>query len=91
MGSGGAGLTPGGDGQVIEIMHAEGAPFAVYCLFDRIDHAARGRNGGEPGQAGSVRLGSGKKLRGKGKQVVPAGDRLMMDLPGGGGLGKPAK
>ena len=90
-GSGGSGLQPGGDGQVIEIMHAEGAPFAAYCLFDRIDNAARGRNGGGAGQTGSVRLASGTKLRGKGKQVIPAGDRLIMDLPGGGGLGKPVK
>ena len=87
-GSGGAGLYQGGDGQVIEIVHAEGAPFAAFCLFDRIDYPARGRSGGGPGQAGSVRLGSGKKLRGKGKQVIPAGDRLIMELPGGGGLGK---
>ena len=90
-GSGGAGLTQGGDGQVIEVMHAEGAPFAVFCLFDRIDHAARGRSGGEPGQPGRVTLASGKKLRGKGKQVVPAGDRLLMELPGGGGLGRRGK
>ena len=90
-GSGGAGLYQGGDGQLIEIMHAEGAPFAAFCLFDRIDHAARGRSGGEPGQAGRVILASGKKLRGKGKQVIPAGDRLVMELPGGGGLGKRGK
>ena len=90
-GSGGAGLTQGGDGQVIEIMHAEGAPFAVFCLFDRIDHAAHGRSGGEPGQPGRVTLASGKKLRGKGKQVIPAGDRLLMELPGGGGLGRRGK
>ena len=88
-GSGGAGLQHGGDGQVIEVMHAQGAPFGVFCLFDRIDHPARGRSGGKPGQAGRVSLASGKKLRGKGKQIVPAGDRLIMELPGGGGLGKP--
>ena len=90
-GSGGAGLQQGGDGQVIEVMHAEGAPFSVYALFDRIDYPARGRQGGKPGQAGAVRLASGKKLRAKGKQVIPAGDRLIMELPGGGGLGKPEK
>ncbi len=88
-GSGGAGLQQGGDGQVIEIMHAQGAPFGVFCLFDRIEHPARGRAGGKPGQAGRVTLASGKKLRGKGKQIVPAGDRLIMELPGGGGLGEP--
>ena len=88
-GSGGAGLQQGGEGQVIEIMHAQGAPFAAFCLFDRIDHPARGRAGGKPGQAGRVALASGKKLRGKGKQIIPAGDRLVMELPGGGGLGEP--
>ena len=88
-GSGGAGLTPGGDGQVIEVSHAQGAPFGIFCLFDRIDHPARGRSGGASGQAGRVTLVSGQKLRGKGKQVVPAGERLLLELPGGGGLGKP--
>ena len=90
-GSGGAGLHQGGDGQMIEIMHAENAPFAAFCLFDRIDHPARGRAGGEPGQAGRVMLASGRKLRGKGKQIIPAGDRLLLELPGGGGLGKRGK
>ena len=87
-GSGGAGRYRGGDGQTIEVGHAEGAPFAVLALFDRIDHPARGRDGGGPGAPGAVRLASGRRLRGKGKQIVPAGDRLILELPGGGGLGK---
>ncbi len=87
-GSGGEGRYRGGDGQVIEIEHGEGAPFAVLALFDRIGHPARGRDGGGPGAPGAVRLASGKVLRGKGKQIVPAGDRLILELPGGGGLGK---
>ncbi|NIO14383.1 MAG: hydantoinase B/oxoprolinase family protein, partial [Xanthomonadales bacterium] len=41
QGSGGTGKWRGGDGQVIEIAHAEGAPFALFALFDRIDHPAR--------------------------------------------------
>jgi hypothetical protein len=32
-------------------------------------------------------LSDGRKLRGKGKQIVPAGLSLIMKLPGGGGLG----
>jgi N-methylhydantoinase B len=36
-----------------------------------------------------VALGSGPSLKGKGKQVVPAGDSLVLELPGGGGLGDP--
>ena len=86
-GSGGIGRTRGGDGQIIEIEHAQNAPFAVFALFDRIDHPARGRAGGAPGAAGRIALASGQVLRGKGKQIVPAGERLVLELPGGGGLG----
>jgi N-methylhydantoinase B/oxoprolinase/acetone carboxylase alpha subunit len=86
-GSGGVGAHRGGDGQIIEIEHRQGAPFAVFALFDRIDHPARGRDGGGAGAPGRVSLASGTALRGMGKQVVPAGDRLVLELPGGGGLG----
>ena len=88
-GSGGAGLYQGGDGQVIEIESATGAPFAVFALFDRIDHPARGRGGGGNGAPGTITLAGGKKLKGKGKQIVPSGERLVLELPGGGGIGKP--
>ena len=89
--SGGAGQFRGGLGQVIEITHAGHAPFAVFALFDRIDHPARGRGGGCPGAPGRVYLGSGKTLNGKGKQVIPAGDTLVLELPGGGGYGPPGR
>jgi N-methylhydantoinase B len=36
-----------------------------------------------------VRLASGAELRAKGRQQVPGGDRLIMEMPGGGGFGKP--
>jgi len=87
--SGGAGRFRGGLGQVMEIEHADGAPFAVFALFDRIGHPARGRAGGEAGAAGYLGLASGAVLQGKGKQIVPAGDRLIMLMPGGGGYGAP--
>ena len=87
IGSGGAGLFKGGDGQIIEIKHSQDAPFAVFTIFDRIDNPARGRDGGDQGAPGKVSLGSGTLLKGKGKQIVPAGDTLVMELPGGGGLG----
>ncbi|MEM8744900.1 MAG: hydantoinase B/oxoprolinase family protein [Pseudomonadota bacterium] len=91
IGSGGRGRHMGGDGQVIEIESATGAPFAVYALFDRIDHPARGRGGGESGAPGAVSLASGTKLKGKGKQIVPGGERLVLEMPGGGGIGDPAQ
>ncbi|MEZ5596963.1 MAG: hydantoinase B/oxoprolinase family protein [Pseudomonadales bacterium] len=87
-GSGGAGRYPGGDGQVIEIGHIAGRPFDVSKMFDRIRHPARGRDGGEDGAAGRVYLKSGSELRGKGRETVPAGETLVLETPGGGGLGQ---
>ncbi len=89
--SGGAGEHRGGTGQVMEIAHAQGAPFAVSALFDRILHPPRGRGGGAKGVCGRVSLGSGAELSGKGRQTIPAGDRLILEMPGGGGLGDPNK
>jgi len=48
---------------------------------------ARGRDGGADGGVGVVRLASGAMLRAKGRQDIPPGDRLVLELPGGGGLG----
>ena len=89
--SGGAGERRGGLGQTIEIAHADGAPFVVSKMFDRIDHAARGRDGGLTGAPGRVYLKGGARLRGKGRDVVPAGATLVMETPGGGGRGDPRK
>lgn len=85
--SGGDGEFRGGDGQIIEIQHKQGAPFAVFALFDRIAHPARGRNGGSNGAPGKIYLSDGTLLKGKGKQIIPAGKNLILELPGGGGLG----
>jgi len=90
-GSGGDGTYRGGLGQAMEIEHAEGAPFAVFALFDRIQNPPRGRAGGDIGAAGQLSLRSGQRLRGMGKQVVPGGDALIMLTPGGGGYGPPVE
>src|SRR5438270_255910 len=87
--SGGAGRTQGGHGQIIEIESGVGRPWDILAAFDRIDHPARGRDGGGDGQAGYVGLKSGQKMRGKGFQEVPPGDRLVVHTPGGGGIGAP--
>ena len=91
--TGGAGEFRGGLGQVVEIEHAEGAPFVISKMFDRIDHPARGRRGGESGYPGRVFLrhadGTEHRLRGKGRDTVPAGTTLVMETPGGGGIGDP--
>ena len=90
-GSGGAGTHRGGLGQTIEIEPREGYEFFFNAMFDRIENPARGRNGGQAGAAGNVALADGTKLRGKGRQKVPAGARLVLSLPGGGGYGNPAE
>ncbi len=87
--SGGAGRNRGGLGQVMELGILEDAPFAFSALFDRIDHPPRGRDGGGDGAAGRLTLGSGTALAGKGTQTVPRGERVVIEMPGGGGLGNP--
>jgi N-methylhydantoinase B len=85
--SAGHGESRGGLGQVIEIGHRDDAAFVVSKMFDRIDHPARGRQGGGPGAPGRVTLSDGSRLKGKGRDEVPAGARLIMETPGGGGMG----
>ena len=63
--------------------------FGVSANYDRIDFPPRGRDGGANGAAGVLRLGSGARLRGKGQQTVPKGGMLVIEMPGGGGLGDP--
>ena len=89
--SGGAGHYRGGLGQIIEIESAIGADFELLSAFERIDHPARGRNGGCAGEAGGVGLASGRRLRGKGTQTIKAGERLVIHTAGGGGFGNPAE
>ena len=89
--SGGAGRTRGGFGQVMEIGAKNDAEFACNAVFDRVAHAPRGREGGQNGAPGVVRLKSGAMLRTKGYQVIPSGDRLVLELPGGGGMGPPSE
>lgn len=88
-GSGGAGRFRGGLGQIMEVGNVEGAPFTIDAMMDRIHHPAGGAAGGKPGAAGRMSLRSGRALRGKGKQLVPAGDVLVVEMPGGGGHGDP--
>lgn len=87
--SGGDGEHRGGLGQIIEIAPMDGHEFDFSAMFDRVNHPARGRDGGTDGAAGIVALDDGTKLRPKGWQHVPAGRRLVLHLPGGGGFGDP--
>ena len=86
--SGGAGEYRGGLGQTMELGLLQDAPFAFSALFDRIDYPPRGRDGGDNGGEGAIYLASGSRLNGKGTQTIPRGERVVVDMPGGGGLGE---
>jgi N-methylhydantoinase B len=87
--SGGAGRTRGGMGQVIEIESGVEAPFELLAAFDRIDNPPRGRDGGRDGAPGYVGLKSGLRMKGKGFQEIPPGNRMVVLTPGGAGIGDP--
>ena len=75
----------------MEIESSENAPFAIAATFDRVHHAPRGREGGQDGFTGKIELTSGRTMRNKGTQSLPSGDRLHLEMPGGGGYGEPKK
>jgi N-methylhydantoinase B len=87
--SGGPGRRRGGLGQVMEVAHRGGGAFGIFPTFERVRFPARGRDGGMPGAPGRVALRSGAALKAKGFQLIPAGDRLVVEMPGGGGYGDP--
>jgi N-methylhydantoinase B len=90
--SGGPGRTRGGLGQIMEIAGKDDLEFACNAIFDRVTFPPKGRDGGQAGAAGGVQLkNSGKKMRPKGFQVIPNGDRLLLHMPGGGGMGPPSE
>lgn len=87
--SAGAGARRGGFGQVMEIGSRTDEPFRILAAFDRVHFPPRGCAGGNDGAAGYLGLKSGQRLRGKGNQQVPVGERLVIMTPGGAGMGDP--
>ena len=91
-GSGGAGRWRGGDG--LERHYEFCAPVTVSLLTERRVRAPWGLAGGEPGARGrntvERRDGRSEEIPGKATLSLEAGDRLIVETPGGGGFG-PAK
>jgi N-methylhydantoinase B len=88
--SGGAGQHRGGDGirRVYEFL----APATFTINSERRVEAPYGQQGGQPGQRGVNRLIHGNVetvLSGKVSGQAEAGDRIIIETPGGGGWGKP--
>lgn len=89
--SGGAGRYRGGLGQYMEVGVRKGYEFDFQAMFDRVDHPARGRHGGANGAPTTIALDDGTLMKGKGRQFVGHGRKVMMGYPGGAGTGSPAK
>ncbi len=87
--SGGSGKQRGGLGQYMEVGAREGHEFDFQAMFDRVDHPARGKRGGMNGGTTTIAQDDGTAMRGKGKQFVPHGRKVMLAFPGGAGYGKP--
>jgi N-methylhydantoinase B len=86
-GSGGAGRHHGGDGVVREIEALE--PMRFTLITERRLHSPRGRDGGEDGARG-LNLLDGQELPPKCAGELTPGQRLRIETPGGGGLGRPS-
>ena len=89
--SGGAGRMRGGLGQYMEVGAMEGHEFDFQAMFDRSQHPARGRRGGQMGAPTTIAQDDGTPMRVKGKQFVPAGRKVVMAFPGGAGYGAPSE
>ena len=73
----------------MEVGAQEGHEFDIQAMFDRLNHPANGRQGGGMGAPTTIALDNGTAMKGKGKQFVPHGNRVMMAFPGGAGYGNP--
>ena len=87
--SGGPGRQRGGLGQTMVVANREDGPFGIFATFERVHFPPRGRDGGGEGAKGKLSLTSGDVLRNKGFQSIPKRERLIVEMPGGGGYGDP--
>jgi N-methylhydantoinase B len=84
-GSGGAGRHHGGDGVIRELEAL--APLRYSLITERRRHAPPGADGGEPGATGRNLL-DGEELPAKATGELKPGQRLRIETPGGGGVGR---
>jgi N-methylhydantoinase B len=87
-GSGGAGQFRGGDGQRVAIRSRASGPLKVSVLGERVRYPAMGAMGGSPGRPGFV-WSDGMAHPSKALFTLLPGGTLVLETPGGGGLGVP--
>jgi 5-oxoprolinase (ATP-hydrolysing) len=88
--SGGAGMHKGGDGVIREIEPLR--PLVMSILSERRTISPYGLEGGDPGMVGrNLLIKDGEiafNIGAKRSGLIKAGERLLIETPGGGGYGK---
>ena len=88
--SGGAGRFRGGLGQRVVIRSLSDRPMVFAPIStDRIRFAPIGLLGGHPGRAGRMVLNEIETLSSRNHTILKEGDRILLETPGGGGIGDP--
>ncbi len=89
--SGGKGKYCGGAGQRFAYKNTGKHPLQISNVTEKINHRAYGLFGGEPGKQGAIYIitthGGKRFTPPKGHDVLLPGEKLVMELPGGGGYG----
>lgn len=88
QGSGGAGHSRGGDGQIIQFRMLTDQPWLLNAVPSRLDSGPDGVGGGMPGKAGRFQI-NGRDVSEPRKLTMQAGDVVLLETPGGGGFGSP--
>jgi N-methylhydantoinase B len=86
-GSGGQGVSVGGDGQVVSFSMISGKPWLMNMVTSRTKDGAEGLAGGEPGKPGEFTV-NGKVMSSAVKMLMQPDDVVVMQTPGGGGYGR---
>jgi N-methylhydantoinase B len=89
--SGGPGTFRGGLGQWTEVGRIGEAPWAISAMVDRTKFPATGLMGGEAGASGEFMVNHTNQMQPKALTSLATGDRVQLNLPGGGGYGDPFK
>ena len=87
-GSGGAGRTAGGDGQVISFHMRTEHPWMLNAVPSRLGAGPEGLAGGMPGAGGHFRV-NGIDVSEARKITLKPDDLVVLETPGGGGYGAP--
>jgi N-methylhydantoinase B len=87
--TGGAGRFRGGLGVVMEIGVRTRSDYLFTASFERVTVPPQGLFGGQPGARGRVETAAGRPLDPMAKHWLEAADRIVLQTPGGAGVGAP--